>query len=222
MAVRQRPVFFPPPEMAHSSGLLCVGGELTPAWLIDAYRHGIFPWPAFPDVDVLAWWSPDPRAIIEMEKLHVSRRLERKIRSGKFQLTINRAFDDVIRECATVRDRNGATWITPEILAAYSRFHRIGYAHSVEAWHKDRLAGGIYGVAMGGLFAAESMFYHVPDASKVALVFLAEHLRNQRFSLFDIQQLTPHTARLGAEEIPRADYLIRLQDAVEKNVTFTL
>ena len=166
------------------------------------------------------WWSLDPRAIIELDGLHVSRRLARTLRAGRFEVTCDRDFSGVIRGCAGGPGREGGTWITPRMIRAYRRMFALGHAHSVEAWHEGRLAGGVYGVAIGGLFAAESMFHHVRDASKVALARLVEHLRRRGYRLLDIQQLTPHTARLGATEIPRREYLARLADAVVLPVTF--
>jgi leucyl/phenylalanyl-tRNA--protein transferase len=224
------------PELAGPDGLVGVGGDLRPRTLVQAYSEGVFPW--FNEGDPILWWSPDPRAIIELDALHVSRSLARTIRSGKFRVTVNRAFADVIRGCA-VRPGEG-TWITSQMVAAYEQLHRLGHAHSVETWYRpdpvngrcpisgsliesvpeeDRwtLAGGIYGVAVGGLFAGESMFYRVTDGSKVALVALVERLREQGFGLFDVQMRTDHTARMGAVEVPRAEYLGRLKDAVKRS-----
>ncbi len=212
--------YFPPAQDADPEGLVGFGGELSPEWLLDAYRHGIFPWPITDFEAPLAWWSPDPRAIIEFDRFHVSRRLRRTCRSGKFEVTKDLEFGNVIRGCAMAPSRIGQTWLTPEMIEAYIRLHELGYAHSVEVWHQHELAGGVYGVAIGGLFAAESKFFRVRDASKVALVHLVAHLRERGFTLLDIQQLTPHTARLGAMAIPRAKYLARLAEAVELPVTF--
>jgi leucyl/phenylalanyl-tRNA--protein transferase len=152
--------FFPSAERADPDGLLALGGRLTPEWLLDAYRHGIFPWPLDEDAPV-AWWSPDPRAIIELDGLHVSRRLRRTLRSGKFQVTCDEDFAGVIGGCAGAPGRVGQTWITRAMIAAYTRMFELGHVHSVEAWHEGRLAGGVYGVSIGGLFAAESKFYRV-------------------------------------------------------------
>jgi leucyl/phenylalanyl-tRNA--protein transferase len=210
--------FFPPAEAADRRGLIGFGGELTPQWLIDAYRHGIFPWPT--QDGMLAWWSPDPRAVIEFDQLHVSHRLMRTIRSGRFRATCDRAFAAVMQGCATAQDRSHATWITPEVIAAYQRLHRLGVAHSVEVWHAGELAGGVYGVAFGAMFAAESMFYAERDASKVALVHLVDHLRARGYQLLDIQQLTAHTARLGATTIPRQSFLDRVVAAIDQPVSF--
>ena len=213
------PRFFPSPLVSTADGLVCVGGRLTPEWLLDAYRHGIFPWPVWDD-EPMAWWSLDPRAIVEFELQHVSRRLARTIRSGRFSVTCNRDFAGVIHGCAMADDRQEGTWLSPSMIAAYSELHRLGHAHSVEVWHHSELAGGTYGVAVGGLFAAESMFYRVRDASKVAVVQLVAHLKARGYGLLDIQQWTPHTGRLGAIMIPRSHYLRRLAEVVDLPVTF--
>jgi leucyl/phenylalanyl-tRNA--protein transferase len=212
--------YFPPVELAGGEGLLCVGGHLTPDWLLDAYRHGIFPWPVFDDEMLLAWWSPDPRAIFEIGGMHVSRRLRRTCRGGKFQVTCDRDCAGVLEGCATAQDRRDGTWLTPHMIEAYLELFDLGRAHSIEVWHEGRLAGGTYGVALGGFFAGESMFYRVRDASKVALVALMAHLAARGYQLFDIQQLTEHTARLGATEIPRRRYLQRLEAALKLPVTW--
>ena len=220
MPILSPSLFFPSAEDADPEGLIGFGGKLTTEWLLDAYTHGIFPWP-ITDFDApLAWWSPDPRAVIEFDRFHVPRRLNRTCRGNKFQVTRDRDFAGVIRGCAMVPNRVGQTWLTPDIIDAYIELHRAGYGHSVEAWYGGELAGGVYGVAIGGLFAAESKFYRVRDASKVALVHLIEHLRTQGYRLIDIQQLTPHTARLGATTIPRTEYLSRLANAVSIPVDF--
>lgn len=210
---------FPPAEAASPEGLIGIGGELTSEWILDAYCHGIFPWP-FSDGE-LAWWSPDPRAIIDLDFFHVPRRLARTRRGGRFEITLDRDFEGVIDGCATAGDRKHQTWITPAMREAYARLHVEGHAHSVESWCKGALAGGVYGLAIGGLFAAESMFYRVSEASKLALVQLVEHLRERGYRLLDIQQLTPHTSRFGAREISRRDYLKRLAAAIDLPVTFT-
>ncbi|NLY03008.1 MAG: leucyl/phenylalanyl-tRNA--protein transferase [Rhodopirellula sp.] len=212
--------FFPPAETADRDGMVAVGGRLTPPWLLDAYRHGIFPWPFTSDVSLMTWWSPDPRAIIELDGFHASRRLLRTCRSGKFSVTCDVDFPGVIRGCASENGRAGASWLFPAMIQAYTRLFELGHAHSIEVWHNGLLAGGTYGVSLGGLFAAESKFYRVRDASKVALVYLVAHLLARGYRLFDIQQRTPHTARLGAVEIPRQVYLRRLQEAADLPVTF--
>jgi leucyl/phenylalanyl-tRNA--protein transferase len=212
--------FFPPAELAEPEGVVLFGGKLEPEWLLDAYAHGIFPWPIFDGTDIMVWWSPDPRAIFELDRFYISRRLARTCRSGRFEVTCNRDFLGVITGCATAGDRRHNTWLTPKMIQAYCRLHELGHAHSIEVWHQGELAGGTYGVAIGGLFAGESMFHRVRDASKVALVHLVHHLRARGYTLFDIQQKTDHTASLGAAEIPRDDYLRRLREARQLPVTF--
>jgi leucyl/phenylalanyl-tRNA---protein transferase len=214
-----RPRFFPSPLETSADGLVCVGGRLSPEWLLDAYRHGIFPWPVWDD-EPMAWWSLDPRAIIELDGLHVSRRLQRTLQSGQFEATCDRDFVGVIQGCATATGRVGETWLMPTMIDAYCELHRLGYAHSVEVWRDGALAGGTYGVAIGGLFAAESMFHRVTDASKVAVVRLVEHLQTRGYQLLDIQQWTPHTGRLGAVEVSRIEYLRRLAAARDLPATF--
>lgn len=200
------------PHFGEPEGLIGVGGELSPELLIRAYSEGVFPW--FSVGDPVLWWSPDPRAIIELDELHVPRRLARTIHSGKFRVTVDHCFTDVMRACGDTRPEG--TWITPDMLHGYTALHRRGYAHSLEVWQGDRLAGGIYGVAIGGLFAGESMFHSITDASKVALVALVERLKQQGFVLFDVQMTTDHTERLGAKNIPRTEYLHRVAEAVAR------
>jgi leucyl/phenylalanyl-tRNA--protein transferase len=211
--------FFPPASQASPEGLVFIGGRLTVERLLDAYRHSIFPWPSHPN-DPMLWWSPDPRAILPLDGMHISQRLARRLRSGQFELTCNKDFAGVMAGCATGPGRERGTWLTANMQAAYLELHRLGHAHSVETWQEGQLVGGVYGVAIGGLFAAESMFYQIRDASKVALVRLVERLKARGYRLLDIQQLTPHTARLGAIEIPRREYLRRLGEVVDLPVTF--
>ncbi len=212
--------FFPPAELADADGLLALGGRLSPRWLLDAYCHGIFPWPQSNSDGPMLWWSPDPRAIIEFDRFHVSRSLARTCRSGRFTVTFDRDFAGVIRGCATAPGRVGETWLTPRMIRAYTRLFELGHAHSVEAWREEELAGGVYGVAIGGFFAAESMFHRGRDASKAALVSLVSHLKDRGYRLLDIQQLTSATAPFGAIEVPRSDYFARLAEAVALPVTF--
>ena len=212
---------FPHADLADEYGLVAVGGLLSVDWLREAYRNGIFPWPIpFNRVAVLAWFSPDPRAVLELSQLHVSRRLRRRIHSGQFQVTCDRDFEAVVAGCSAPRRGDQGTWITSELKVAYGDLHREGLAHSVEVWEHGQLAGGLYGVSMGGLFAGESMFHRRPDASKVALAYLVTHLVNRGFTLFDIQQATDHMVRMGACEVPRRDYLRRLYAARDLPVTF--
>jgi len=203
---------FPPVDEANDEGLLAIGGDLSADRLLLAYRSGIFPW--FEEGFPVLWWSPDPRAIIELDELHVSRRLLRTYRRGPFRLTLDRAFDRVMRGCGEARVEG--TWITESMIEAYGNLHRQGHAHSVEAWQDGELVGGIYGVSIGGFFAGESMFYRRRDASKVALVHLVGLLRQCGFGLFDVQILNEHTARFGAKEISRDEYLRRLRAAIER------
>jgi len=188
---------------------------LTPRVLVAAYSQGIFPM----DVDgEICWFSPDPRTIIPLDGLHVSRRLRRTCRSGRFEVRINTAFREVMLGCA---DRAEGTWISDEILEAYCELHRLGLAHSVETWQEGELAGGLYGVALGGAFFGESMFHYRTDASKVALVATVERLNARGYVLFDVQYTTPHLARFGAIEIPRRQYLARLKRALAIPAQFT-
>ena len=210
------PPKFPDPRQAREDGLLAIGGDLSVERLLLAYRSGIFPWSAAP----VTWWSPDPRGIFELEEFAVSRSLARTLRRGQFEITVDRAFSQVILACAEPAPGRETTWISPEFIAAYTRLHEQGHAHSLECWHLEKLAGGIYGVAIGGLFAGESMFHRVTDASKVALYHLVTRLRERGYALFDIQMITPITGQLGAKSIPREDYLARLQEALRRECTF--
>ena len=207
---------FPDPQGTDPEGLVAVGGDLSLPRLQLAYRSGIFPWTASP----VTWWSPDPRGIFELDRFHVSRSLARVLRRERFRITVNRAFREVMKACAAPGPGRWDTWITGEFLAAYMQLHTAGSAHSLECWERDTLVGGIYGVAMGGLFAGESMFHRVSDASKVALFHLVQRLRRQQFEMFDIQMLTPVTRQLGALNISRKDYLARIATAVEKRCRF--
>lgn len=211
--------YFPPAQRASPEGLVAVGGRLSTNWLLDAYRHGIFPWPSS-SYEPMLWWSPDPRAILPLDEMYVSRRLQRRLRSGEFATTCDAAFVQVIAACATGSGREGGTWITPEMIAAYTELHRLGHAHSVEVWRGEELAGGVYGIAIGGLFAAESMFHRSRDGSKVALARLVGHLRSRGYGLLDVQQSTPHTQSLGVVEISRHDYLQRVAGLVDAPITF--
>jgi len=212
--------FFPPAESADEHGLVLIGGALRSDWLLDAYRHGIFPWPMWGDSMPMTWFSLDPRAIIELDGLHISRRLRRTIRSGKFRLTCDTTFREVMKGCGEPRLSQWGTWISSKMLRAYCQLHALGHAHSVEVWLDDYLVGGVYGVTVGGLFAGESMFHRETDASKVALAALVGHLNARGYRLFDIQQWTPHTGSMGAIEISRHDYLQRLKQVVDLEVTF--
>lgn len=206
-----------PPEYATPEGIVGIGGQLRPQTLLNAYSSGIFPW--FNDDDPIIWWSPDPRCIIEFESFHIPKRFAATIRKKPFEITINEAFEEVIFACGERREEG--TWLTDSMIEAYLELHEAGHAHSLECWAGDELAGGIYGVAVGGFFAGESMFYRRTDASKVALVKLVERLKERGYELFDLQILNEHTAQFGALEIPRTDYLARVGEAIAKpGVTF--
>jgi leucyl/phenylalanyl-tRNA---protein transferase len=204
------PVVFPDPESADDDGLLAVGGDLGAARLLAAYEQGIFPW--YDEGLPPLWWSPDPRAVLEPERLHVSRSMSRLLRQARLELSFDRAFGRVMRECGS--RRAGGTWILPEMIDAYTELHRQGHAHSLEVWQGEVLVGGLYGVRRGGLFAAESMFHRVPNASKLALIASVRSLFAAGITLFDVQFATPHLASLGAVELPRREYLRRLRAAV--------
>jgi leucyl/phenylalanyl-tRNA--protein transferase len=208
---------FPNPEFSDAEGMVAVGGDLKVERLLAAYRQGIFPW----TVNPITWWSPDPRGIIELDHLHVSESLARVIRRRTFEVTIDRAFKEVMQACAAPGPNRRSTWITGEFIEAYTLLHQQGHAHSVECWKNGELAGGIYGVSVGGLFAGESMFHLADNASKVALCHLVGHLRERQFLLFDIQMVTAATLLLGAKAIPRSEYLKRLGVAVTKDCPFS-
>jgi leucyl/phenylalanyl-tRNA--protein transferase len=205
----------PAAETADADGVVGTGADLEPGTLLAAYRQGLFPMPVGRE---LGWWSPDPRAVIPLDGLRVTRSLRKSCR--RYEVRFDTAFEDVIDGCADPRRSHG--WITPEVWAAYMRMHQLGWAHSVEAWSVEdgELAGGLYGIAIGGLFAGESMFHTRRDASKVALVGLVERMRDRGMTLLDVQWYTPHLASLGAVEVPRARYLELVAEAVRQAVTF--
>lgn len=209
-------LWFPAPSRADAEGLVAVGGDLSPERLLLAYRTGIFPWTA----DPLTWWSPDPRGIFEFSRFHASRSLLKVLRRNVFTITLDRAFADVMKGCALPARGRRETWISDEFVEAYSELHRCGWAHSLECWEGQRLVGGVYGVAIGGFFAGESMFHLVSNASKVALFYLVNHLQASGYELFDIQMLTSITKQMGAIEVPRREYLARLQLALKKPCVF--
>ncbi|MDQ2648355.1 MAG: leucyl/phenylalanyl-tRNA--protein transferase [Actinomycetota bacterium] len=201
---------FPPPEEADEHGVVGIGADLEPGTLLHAYRSGLFPMPLGGSI---GWWSPDPRGVLPLDGLVISRSLASA--SKRYEIRVDTAFDEVIAQCADPRRPGG--WITRELIDAYGRLHRLGWAHSVEAWDDDGLAGGLYGLAIGGLFAGESMFHRRRDASKAALVGLVDLLRDDGADrLLDVQWRTDHLATLGVVEIPRAEYLARLGRALEQ------
>jgi leucyl/phenylalanyl-tRNA---protein transferase len=203
------PLSFPDPNDSDDEGLLAVGGDLSPARLLFAYESGVFPWYSA-GVPPL-WWSPNPRALMTRERLHVSRSLRRTLRRGDFTVTFDEAFGQVIQACAS--NREGGTWILPEMMLAYTQLHQLGHAHSFEVWQDGQLAGGLYGVRRGALFAAESMFHVVTDASKVALAVSLDTLFRAGMQVFDVQFVTEHLASLGAYEVSRKDYLSQVAQA---------
>ncbi|MEQ8860150.1 MAG: leucyl/phenylalanyl-tRNA--protein transferase [Pseudomonadales bacterium] len=208
---------FPPADRAlrDPNGLLAVGGELTSAWLLAAYRSGVFPW-YDDDRGPILWWSPDPRAVLFPAEVRVSRRLARTLRNGPFTVTFDTAFNQVVRGCAAPRAGASGTWITPRMQRAYQRLHRSGYAHSCEVWQEEALVGGLYGVSLGGMFFGESMFFRATDASKVALVTLIRAIDRWGFSLLDCQVMNPHLDSLGAREIRREAFLELLERSLEQ------
>ena len=207
------PSAFPPVETALSepNGLLCAGGNLSPERLIEAYRRGIFPW--FSAGQPILWWSPDPRTVLEPAAIRVSRSLAKTMRNRGYDVTVDRTFGEVVERCADPGLRPEGTWITGAMRAAYLRLHELGWAHSVETWLDGRLVGGLYGVAIGNVFFGESMFSLERDASKVALCALAQSLRERDDSLIDCQVASAHLESLGAQSIPRRDFLARLRKA---------
>jgi leucyl/phenylalanyl-tRNA---protein transferase len=206
---------FPPADQAltEPNGLLAAGGDLKPERLLAAYRRGIFPW--YEEGQPILWWSPDPRAVLRPDGVKVSRSLRRSLNKGGFELKIDHAFADVVAACAEPRRYTDATWITREMAAAYTRLHRMGWAHSFESWRDGELVGGLYGVAIGRVFFGESMFARATDASKVALVRLAEHLAARSFELIDCQVASAHVVSLGATSMSRANFLALLDEYCE-------
>jgi leucyl/phenylalanyl-tRNA--protein transferase len=205
---------FPPVSRAlrEPNGLLAAGADLSVPRLIQAYRHGIFPW--FNEDQPILWWSPDPRMVLLPAEVKISRSLAKRLRRRDYEVRADTAFDAVIRACAEPRERQSGTWITPAMLEAYEAFHRAGYAHSVETWMGGELAGGLYGVALGRVFFGESMFARRTDASKIALAHLARQLERWGYGVIDCQMATGHLARLGAREIARPVFTRKLSELV--------
>jgi leucyl/phenylalanyl-tRNA--protein transferase len=205
------PDAIPDPTQADEDGLVAVGGLLEPQVILRAYRAGLFPWSSQP---VLTWWSPDPRAVIELQTFRQHRSTRQSVRQRGWRFTVDHAFDQVMRCCAAPAPGRETTWISGDFLSAYGALHRRGYAHSVEVWEGEELVGGLYGVAIGAYFGGESMFHRREDASKAAVGHLVEVLRRGGFTLLDAQAPTPHLSRLGASALPRPAYLRRLAEAV--------
>lgn len=206
---------FPPPQLAEPDGLLAVGGDLSQERLLLAYRSGIFPW--YSEGEPILWWAPSPRLILEPNHFHVPKRLARTIRQRRFRLTMDTAFHQVMEACGALRTAAGeGTWITREMLAAYCRLHDAGYAHSVECWDGDHLAGGLYGVSLGTVFFGESMFSRDRDSSKVALTGLVDYCIHHGFDFIDCQITTAHLKSMGAREMDGAEFYPRLQELVAR------
>ena len=199
-------LLFPSPEQASAEGIVAVGGDLQPERVMLAYRKGIFPW--FDSDDFLIWWSPDPRMVLFPDQLKISKSMRTVLRKKRFEVTFNKAFDQVVEACAKVKrfGQNG-TWITPGLMEVYSTLHTQGYAHSVEVWEEGSLVGGLYGIDLGTIFCGESMFSKSSNASKVALIFLVKELKKNKYELIDCQVPTQHLASMGAEPISRTKFL---------------
>lgn len=208
---------FPDPRLADPSGLIAVGGDLDPARILLAYRIGIFPW--FSRGQPIYWWSPDPRTVLWPDDLKIPRSLAKRIRQGRFRLSMDEAFAEVIDACSrTPRPGQDGTWITPKMKRSYVELHASGHAHSIEAWDGDMLVGGLYGVAIGSVFAGESMFAHAPDASKVAFACFVRQFQRWGGTCIDCQMTTAHLARFGATEIPRSAYLAALAHGRDRTI----
>lgn len=204
---------FPPIDLASPAGILAVGGDLSPRHLLKAYRSGIFPW--YEEGYPVIWWSPDPRCVLFPKKMRISRSMRQTMRQGTFQITYDHAFRTVMEECRKPRSDQSGTWITQDMIEAYETLHRMGYAHSVEAWKDGMLAGGLYGVSLGGCFFGESMFTKVSNASKAALIMLVRNLDGLGFEMIDCQVRTDHLISLGAEMIPRTRFVAVLEDCLQ-------
>ncbi|WP_297456403.1 leucyl/phenylalanyl-tRNA--protein transferase [Persephonella sp.] len=211
-------IWFPDPYNAPGDYPLAIGGDLSPERLIFAYSLGIFPW--YSEGEPILWWSPDPRMVLFPDELKISRSLKKVLKNKGFEVKFNTAFEEVIKNCATVKRKGqDGTWLTPEMIEAYIRLHKLGFAHSVETYLDGNLVGGLYGVAIGGAFFGESMFHKVSDASKVAFVHLVNRLKEKGFDIIDCQQSTPHMARFGAREIPRKEFLDIISKSIHKKTS---
>ena len=211
-------IWFPDPYSAPGDYPLAIGGDLSPERLIFAYSLGIFPW--YSEGEPILWWSPDPRMVLFPDELKISRSLKKVLKNKGFEVRFNTAFEEVIKNCATVKRKGqDGTWLTPEMIEAYIRLHKLGFAHSVETYLEGKLVGGLYGVAIGGVFFGESMFHKVSDASKVAFVHLVNRLKEKGFDIIDCQQSTPHMARFGAREIPRKEFLDIISKSIHKKTS---
>jgi leucyl/phenylalanyl-tRNA---protein transferase len=205
-------IAFPPPRFAEKEGLLAVGGDLSPERILLAYKMGIFPW--YSEDEPILWWSPDPRLVLYPDELHISQSLKKIIKKQIFHITCDMAFDEVIRSCAALR-AEGGTWLNEDMIQAYTQLHRSGLAHSFEAWHEEKLAGGLYGISLGKAFFGESMFSLMSNASKTAFASLVNHLKIHHFNFIDCQVRTRHLMKFGAREIPRTIFLDQLKESLE-------
>ncbi len=206
---------FPPAYLADFSGLLCVGGDLSCERILCAYKNGIFPW--FSEDEPVLWWSPDPRLVLFPQDIKISKSLKKKIKKHYFDITLDEAFQEVIHACAFTRTKNNQeTWLVDDMIEAYTLLHKNGYAHSVEAWKDGKLAGGLYGISLGGVFFGESMFTLVSDASKTALAALSQYLEKLKFDFIDCQVTTKHLLSMGAVEISRKNFLKKLRLSLKK------
>ncbi|MDY6967109.1 MAG: leucyl/phenylalanyl-tRNA--protein transferase [Spirochaetota bacterium] len=201
----RKEIIFPPVHLADQSGIIAVGGDLSPARLIEAYRNGIFPW--YSEGEPITWWSPDPRFVLFPKEIIISKSMRKTLRKNIFQITYNRCFKKVILGCKNAKRKQTGTWITNEMAEAYIRLHNLGYAHSIEAWKDGELAGGMYGVSLGKCFFGESMFTNVSNASKAAIITLAMRMQELDFSIIDCQVYTDHLDSLGARMISREEFI---------------
>ncbi|MFO7764857.1 MAG: leucyl/phenylalanyl-tRNA--protein transferase [Pelovirga sp.] len=211
--VLDRELWFPPLESAHESGLLAIGGDLSPERLLLAYSLGVFPW--YNPGEPILWWSPDPRCVLFPDEFHISRSLRRLLRKHPYRLSLNEDFAAVVYWCRRLRAGPGGhgTWITSEMAHAYGRLHELGFAHSIECWNGETLVGGLYGVCIGRCFFGESMFSRQNNTSKIVLTYLMDYLRDRQFELLDCQQTTDHLLSLGAREVSRPEFTEHLQQA---------
>ncbi len=204
---------FPSPEMATPEGIVAIGGDLSPQRLLNAYASGIFPW--YSEDEPILWWSPDPRSVLLPGDLHISKSMKRLLEKKKFSVKYDRDFKSVIENCSAPRKKEHGTWITPDIKEAYISLHGLGFAHSVEVYQDNKLVGGLYGVSLGECFFGESMFSLVPNASKYAFITFVQEIFRMGFLIVDCQVPNPHLTRLGAREIPRAEFLERLEKGLQ-------
>jgi leucyl/phenylalanyl-tRNA--protein transferase len=206
---------FPSPDTASEEGLVAVGGEITTRRVLSAYRQGIFPW--FSEDQPVLWWSPEPRAILYPDDIKITRSLRKALQKENFRVTADQAFSEVIKACAgpRIQSPGGGTWITDEMMETYVKLHQMGYGHSIEVWHDDRLVGGLYGLALGSAFFGESMYSHVPDASKIALVYLSKFAASNNIDFIDCQLPSQHLTSMGAINISRKEYLALLINALK-------